>query len=382
MSNSPAVIIKTRFITSGEANQGKSSFKNYLNYMDRAGASAEKSNYENYQDYMSNEEKSTGLFTADKDELSSEEKDKYKEIFKRSQEKGSILWQDVISFDNEWLKENGILKGNFIDEKKLRQVTRSAVNEILKKENMKDSAVWTGAIHYNTDNIHIHIATVQTNNFRERGKRKQGSIESMKSKVVNQIMDRSKQNEKLNDFIRNEVIKSKQNDKIMTLKNRVANRDMVKQFKKIHEMLPGDKRLWKYNMNGISDVKPEIDKLTTMYLDKNFKSEFKEFKEQLDKEVELFKKTYGDSKKAERYKETKINDLYTRMGNTILKEVKAYDQKQNDFPRKEGKVNSFHFKRALNNSVYLMDRYMNDDLQSMKNQRVYEELQREQEYER
>lgn len=382
MNSSPAVIIKTRFVTSGEAKKGKSSFKNYLNYMDRAEASSEKSNFENYQDYMSNEEKSTGLFTAEKDELSSEEKNKYKEIFRRSQEKGSILWQDVISFDNEWLKENGILKENFIDEKKLQQVTRSAVNEMLKKEELIDSAVWTGAIHYNTDNIHIHVATVQTKNFRERGKRKQGSVDSMKSKVVNQIMDRSKQNEKLNDFIRNGVIKSKQEDKIMTLKNRIANRDMVKQFKKIHEMLPEDKRLWKYNMNGISNVKPEINKLTTMYLERNFKTEFKEFKDQLDKEVDLFKKTYGDSKKAERYKETKMNDLYTRMGNTILKEVKEYDKKQNDFPRKDGKVNSFYFKRALNNSVYLMNRYMNDDLQSMKNQRAYEELQREQEYER
>jgi len=382
MNNSPAVIIKTRFVTSGETNKGKSSFKNYLNYMDRAEASSEKSNFENYQDYMGNEEKSTGLFTAEKDELSNEEKNKYKDIFKRSQEKGSILWQDVISFDNEWLKENGILKENFIDEKKLQQVTRSAVNEMLKKEELTDSAIWTGAIHYNTDNIHIHVATVQTKNFRERGKRKQGSIDSMKSKVVNQIMDRSKQNEKLNDFIRNEVIKNKQDDKIMTLKNRVANRDMVKQFKKIHEMLPEDKRLWKYNMNGISNVRPEIDKLTTMYLEKNFKTEFKEFKDQLDKEVDLFKKTYGDSKKAERYKETKMDDLYTRMGNTILKEVKEYDKKQKELPRKEGKVNSFHFKRALNNTVYHMNRYMKDDLQSMKNQRAYEELQREQEYER
>ena len=168
----------------------------------------------------------------------------------------------------------------------------------------------------------------------------------------------------------------------MTLKNRVANRDMVKQFKKIHEMLPEDKRLWKYNMNGISNVRPEIDKLTTMYLEKNFKTEFKEFKDQLDKEVNLFKKTYGDSKKAERYKETKMDDLYTRMGNTILKEVKEYDKKQKELPKKEGKVNSFHFKRALNNTVYHMNRYMKDDLQSMKNQRAYEELQREQEYER
>lgn len=384
MSNIPAVIIKSRFITTGIAKQSKFGFNNFLNYMDRREVSSEKNDFENYQEYMSNGEKSTGLFTNEKDSLSDEEKNKYKEIFKRSQEKGSNLWQDVISFDNEWLKENGILKEKFIDEKKLQQVTRLAVNEMLKKEELIDSAIWSAAIHYNTDNIHIHIATVQTKNFRERGKRKQGSIDSMKSKVVNQIMDRSKQNEKLNDFIRNKVIKNKQDDKIMTLKNRIVNREMVKQFKKIHVMLPDDKRLWKYNMNGISNVRPEIDKLTTMYLEKNFKKEFTEFKEQLDKEVNLFKKTYGESKKAERYKETKINDLYSRMGNTIIKEVKEYEKMKSNVTRKSNnrKVANFQINRNVQNTLYKINKYMNDDLQHFKNQRIFEQLEREKEMER
>ena len=255
---------------------------------------------------------------------------------------------------------------------------------MLKKEELIDSAIWSAAIHYNTDNIHIHIATVQTKNFRERGKRKQGSIDSMKSKVVNQIMDRSKQNEKLNDFIRNKVIKNKQDDKIMTLKNRIVNREMVKQFKKIHVMLPDDKRLWKYNMNGISNVRPEIDKLTTMYLEKNFKKEFTEFKEQLDKEVNLFKKTYGESKKAERYKETKINDLYSRMGNTIIKEVKEYEKMKSNVTRKSNnrKVANFQINRNVQNTLYKINKYMNDDLQHFKNQRIFEQLEREKEMER
>lgn len=386
MNSSPAVVIKSKFIVSSENKNGKTSFKNYLNYMDRGETHAVKNEFESYQDYMSDKEKSTGLFTKDKDKLDEVEKEKYKEIFKKSQEKGSILWQDVVSFDNEWLRENGILKDKSIDEKKLQQATRSAMNEMLKKEGILDSAIWTAAIHYNTDNIHIHIATVQVKDFRERGKRKQSSIETMKSKVVNNIMDRSKQNEKLNDFIRNKVVKSKSEDKLMNLKNRVVNRDMVKQFKKIHSMLPEDKRLWKYNMNGISHVRPEIDKLTDMYINKYFKKDFKEFKTELDKEVELFKKTYGDSKKAEKYKETKMNDLYTRMGNTILKEIKQYDNRKNEII-KSGKqtksgFQSFYLKRALNNSMYMMNRYMKDDLQSLKNQRAFEQLQREQEYER
>ena len=86
MSNIPAVIIKSRFITTGIAKQSKFGFNNFLNYMDRREVSSEKNDFENYQEYMSNGEKSTGLFTNEKDSLSDEEKNKYKEIFKRSQE--------------------------------------------------------------------------------------------------------------------------------------------------------------------------------------------------------------------------------------------------------------------------------------------------------
>lgn len=369
---SPAVVIKSKFIVGGKS---KTSFNNYLNYMDRAETHTGINEFESYQDYMSNEEKSTGLFTLHQDKLSKDEKKKYKDLFKESQEKGSNLWQDVISFDNDWLKENGVLKGNNIDNKKIQQATRQAVNEMLKKEGLIDSAVWTGAIHYNTENIHVHVAIVQTKDFKERGKRKQGSIDSMKSKVVNTIMDRSKQNEKLNEFIRDKVIGSKQKDSIMSLKNRVVNRDMVKQFKKIHSLLPDDKRMWKYNMNAIQHVRPEIDKLTKMYIQKNFKVEYKKFEKQLDKEVELHKKTYGNSARSEKYKETKMNDLYARMGNTILKEVREYDKQLNDVTRKKG--GKFFVQRDLNNAMFMMNRYMKDDLQTFKNQRAFEELQNE-----
>lgn len=381
MSKITGVIVTSQFKTNSISNS-KSSFKNYVNYMDRAETHTEKNDFESYQDYMSNKEKSTGLFTSDKDFLSGEEKEKYKEVFKNSQEKGSILWQDVISFDNEWLKELGVLKENGIDEKKLKEATRSAVNEMLKHESLSDSAVWTGAIHYNTDNIHIHVATVQTKNFRERGKRKPTSIEKMKSAVANKILDRSKENEKLNDFIRTKLIGSKKENKTMSLKNKVVNRDMVKQFQKIHSMLPEDKRQWKYNMNGLKEVRPEINKLTDMYIDKYFKSEFEDFNKQLDKEVEVYKKAYGNNSKAERYKETKIQDMYTRMGNTVLNEVKEFDKNKNAMPNKNNKMNTFHVKRELNNSMFLMNRYMKDDLQHMKNQKAFNELERESEMER
>lgn len=350
--------------------------------MDRHETHTQKNDFESYQDYMGNEEKSTGLFTNEKDFLSKEEKDKYKDIFKNAQEKGSVLWQDVISFDNDWLKEMGVLNEQGIDEKKLKEVTRSSVNEMLKSEGLLDSALWTSAIHYNTENIHVHVATVQTKNFRERGKRKPSSINKMKSTIVHTMMDRSKENEVLNDFIRNKLIKNKQEDKLMSLKNKLVNPDLIRQFQKIHSMLPEDKRQWKYNMNGIKEIRPEINKLTDMYIDKYFKKEFDEFKNQLDKEVAIYKRTYGNNSKAENYRDTKMTDMYTRMGNTILNEVKEFDKKKNSFPTKNDKINSFYVKREINSSMFLMNRYMKDDLQHIKNQKAFQELQRESGFER
>ena len=380
MASSPAIVIKSKFIS---GSGGKTSFNDYLNYMDRAETHDKVNEFEKYQDYMSNEEKSTGLFTLNHDGLSDKEKLYFKEKFQEAQESGSVLWQDVISFDNDWLKESGVLEDKNIDNKQIQDATRSAVQDMLKKEGMIDSAIWTGAIHYNTDNIHVHVAIVQTKDFKERGKRKQASIDSMKSKVANQITDRSKHNEKLNEFIRERVIDSKRNDPLTSLKNQVMNRELLRQFKKIHKQLPDDKRMWRYNMNAIQEVRPEIDKLTTLYIEKNFKEEFNDFQKQLEKEVDIHKRMYGNSANSERYRETKMTDLYTRMGNTFLKEVSEYDWKQKEFSRKNGKKPSkFIVQRDLNKALYLVNRYAKDDLETSKNQKAYEELQQEKEYER
>ncbi|WP_083553759.1 MobP2 family relaxase [Planococcus versutus] len=379
MTSRPAVVIKSKFIAGSE---GGTSFNDYLNYMDRAETHDKANAFEKYQDYMSNEEKSTGLFTLSRDSLNDADKDFFKEEFKKAQESGSVLWQDVISFDNDWLKESGVLEGKNIDNKQIQEATRSAVQDMLKKEGMIDSAIWTGAIHYNTDNIHVHVAIVQTKDFKERGKRKQASIDSMKSKVANKIKDRSKHNEKLNVFIRERVINSKRDDPFNRLKNQIMNPDLVRQFKEIHKQLPEDKRMWRYNMKAIEDVRPEIDKLTTMYIEKHFKEEFKDFRQQLEREVEIHKRMYGNSEKSENYRDTKMKDLYTRMGNTILKEVSEYDSKQKEIARKNKKPCKLIVQRDLNKAVYLVSRYAKDDLEKVKNQKAYEELQKEQEYER
>lgn len=180
-------------------------------------------------DYMGDDEKQGSLFTIEADQLEENMKQKLKDAFTKAEKNGSPLWQDVISFDNAWLEKQGtfISKTGELDEAKIRNVIREAMNVMLEEEQMKDTSVWSAAIHYNTNNIHIHIATVEpipsrekkrilnkeTNQWEEqyRAKRKQGTQDKMKSKVANMILDRSESRNRINEIINGAVHDKKEN---------------------------------------------------------------------------------------------------------------------------------------------------------------------------
>ena len=94
------VIFKSRFCS-----PTKKTFGDYINYIDRDEAvrNDNLSKFSLYNDYMGNSEKTTGLFTENKDFLTQNEKKELKDIFKTAQENESVMWQHVISFDNRWI---------------------------------------------------------------------------------------------------------------------------------------------------------------------------------------------------------------------------------------------------------------------------------------
>ena len=119
--------------------------------------------FNGYIDYMGNSKKTTELFTKSKERLSLEEKSELQHIFQKAQDNGSLMWQTVISFDNRWLIENNLLdsKTNLLNESKIKEYCRGSIEKMLQSEGMDKNSLWSAAIHYNTDNIHIHVATVQ-----------------------------------------------------------------------------------------------------------------------------------------------------------------------------------------------------------------------------
>ncbi|MED3867135.1 MobP2 family relaxase [Priestia megaterium] len=380
----PGVVLKTKFITSD-----KKAFQDYVDYVDRDDAKKEQEANEKlftlYQDYMDNPDKTSSLFTQQSNQLNDEEKKQLKKLFEKAQKNNSIMWQDVITFHNPWLQENGLYDADThtVDEKKLMDITRQSMKEMLKRERLNESAVWSAAIHYNTGNLHIHIATVEPQPTRERGKRKPKTLDAMKSKVVNQILNRGEQQQKINELIRKDMVGKKKQDSSLRWKNR----DIQPLFLQIYNHLPEDKRQWQYSYRTLKPMRPFIDVLSQKYIEKYHRNEYQQLLGKLDKEVEELKKAYGEGKVDEKrykdYKQTKIDDLYKRMGNAFLKEMKDYDKQQQQIKKmveskKQSKrPASFNQKVSMHFALKKMERAFKSEYDSWKNQQHYERLQKE-----
>ncbi|EPZ6248574.1 relaxase MobL, partial [Listeria monocytogenes] len=121
-------------------NKSKKYWSNYIKYIDRDEAvrnehykefsmigneeertEEEKERNKKYIDYMGNPKKTSGLFTEGKPKLTQAEKKKYKDAFQTAEKNNSVMFQHVISFDNEWLAKQGIYdpKIGMLDEKRL-----------------------------------------------------------------------------------------------------------------------------------------------------------------------------------------------------------------------------------------------------------------------
>lgn len=380
----PGVVLKTKFVTSD-----KKAFQDYVDYVDRDDAKKEQEANEKlftlYQDYMDNPDKTSSLFTQQSNQLNDEEKKQLKKLFEKAQKNNSIMWQDVITFHNPWLQENGLYDADThtVDEKKLMEITRQSMKEMLKRERLNESAIWSAAIHYNTGNIHIHIATVEPQPTRERGKRKPKTLDAMKSTVVNQILNRGEQHQKINELIRKDMVEKKKQDSSLRWKNR----DIQPLFLQIYNHLPEDKRQWQYSYRTLKPMKPFIDVLSQKYIEKYHRNEYQQLLGKLDKEVEELKKAYGEGKGDEKrykdYKQTKIDDLYKRMGNAFLKEMKDYDKQQQQIKRmieskKQSKrPASFNQKVSMHFALKKMERAFKSEYESWKNQKHYEQLQKD-----
>lgn len=354
-----------------------------------------KANYGGIIDYMDREtarkNDNVALFTNDKDVLDEKDKNGLKNIFDKAQKKKSLLWHDVISFDNKWLEKYGMYDSSTqtLDEKKLKDIVRIGVNKMVQAEHLS-VPVWCADIHYNTDNIHVHISTVESLPVRDRGKRKlKHSILPLKSTIVNGIINNAEEYKKISDIIRKNIIETKKQIRSLD------DTQLKNLFLEVYKKLPKDRRQWNYNYNTLKDARPLLDKMTDIYLDKYFKEDLKILKEKLKLQQKNLEEAYGYGKEEyfKNYYKNKMQEIKTRMGNTILKEIKEYDKLIN---KRDFNLSSKEKKRLLKETLvprrlnslgksvqeqlYLIKRFeynLQDSMENIKNQNEFEKLEYE-----
>lgn len=302
--------------------------------------------YGNYINYMNKDIKSSGLFGEHSNHFSFEEKINMKDMFNKGQQNGSVLWGNVYSFDNEFLKKHNLYdpKTGYLNEIRIKEAVRESIRVMMKEENLDSNAVWCGEIHYDTDNIHVHTSIVEMENSRPmvsiekmrkidsktyeptgefeiqpKAKIKQKTIDKMKSTFANRLVDRTKDLSLISDLrkdLHHSIDISKENKKQKII------------LDEIKKELPINKKDWNYNSDAMKKVKGKIDEYTINHLNLYHKEEFDEFKNLLNKEEEWYKELYGEGKE-DRYKDyskNKLDELKSKMGNELLREIKKEEK--------------------------------------------------------
>ena len=346
-------------------------FTGYIDYIDRDEATR-KDNlskytlFKGYLNYMGNEEKTTGLFTADQDGIDAKQKTELKKAYETAQGNGSLMWESIISFDNRYLVGLGAYdyKSGRLDDKRIKTAVRKSMSVMLEKENLSN-AIWSASIHYNTDNIHVHVATVEPVPMRERkeymryekekragkwqykmklnketgrkekiavtddkgrpvkdmeyvGKFKESTIRAGKSAFIMELEENKELNKAITQLMRDKIVKGLDGDIF-------KEQDFREKITSLYGNLPerGDRNLWKYNANIMKGLRDDIDEISDMYIKRFHSENFAELQERLKERERQYEMVYGGSNN---YAENKMQELYSRLGNAILKELRDYDR--------------------------------------------------------
>ena len=389
---------------------GKDDYTKYLSYMSREYALKKKEKlspaeekelhmvHKKLAGYSENQEEekalqsNLGLFSIDKETMTVEDMLDARERIQAAQSNGSVLYQDVISFDMDFLIKRSLYdpETEQLDESRLRQAGIKMMEQMFKDESIP-SGYWFAAIHRNTEHVHIHFATVESRNTRQirnvkrdgipcrepQGKRKQPTIDAMKSKFATTLTDRTSQLTRISD-LRNTLYQSVKEAYSMN-KEQLEEAELLGD---IYSGLPENKKDWRYAVVPAS-TREKIDRLTDSLMSDN--PDYIEYVSLVEAEGRYRKKLYGESKREDKdYAENQKKDIKARLGNSLLKELKQDVNKmeyvRKAYSKKSGvaesnpkgrsrkpafsKYNLYHLKRALN-----------DDYEKWRAEKDYERMQ-------
>ncbi|MDU6443333.1 MobP2 family relaxase [Streptococcus sp.] len=273
-------------------------FQEYIDYMNRSYATEKQS------------DEMTAIFTQDANYLQREKVTTLKEKLEQAHKNGSLLWQGVISFDNDFLAAQGLYDQatGRVDQQAIKTVMRDVIPKMIDKEGLSDSAFWWGNIHLNTDNIHVHFGLSEVQSTREkifyqprhrmeyRGNFSQKTIQKCKSDVFHGLINDKTRSALLQKEQLLANLKANLIDQVFQ-ENRVVHSTEKNFLEQAYNHLPFQKK-WRYGSNAkdFAVSKFFLDK----YLDSYFEHDGKELYQEFLQETRDFLQTYEGTYSAEK----------------------------------------------------------------------------------
>lgn len=284
-----------------------------------------------YMDYMKNNEKSDGIFDSTKDRLRKVDIDLYRDKELRARAEGAPKYIGVVSFNNDFLRQQGIMQGNALDLRRLKDISRTAMAKMIHTSNKLDdnNVFWTAAIHTNTDNIHIHFSICEKHCMnRDKDMLEVNAFDKLKSVFVNEMIGSKNTIE----------ITSMQRQVLMPLFDRSVGA-VNEQIVELSRRLPDNKSLWQYNRKSMQPYREMINGCVDGIIESNdeLKQAFGEYMRKLDEHTAKLKDWYGDGNRHLYldYKKNRLQDTYARFGNSLLKAIAESELGEPAAPREE-----------------------------------------------
>ncbi|PEN45643.1 hypothetical protein CN630_17765 [Bacillus wiedmannii] len=366
---------------------------------------------EQMQEKIKAEEILSGVFSKNKNVITSNDLNEIKELVGKAQNKGSVYYQDVISFDTDFLIEQKLYDPvtDILDENRIRNASHKMMEQLFKDEQIEENnGFWFASIHRNTEHIHVHFGTVEKENRRKlvevkvdgevfyepKGKRKQSTLDHMKTTFANSLVDRTSELSRISN-LRNNLVQEVKKEYLQS-KEKQPSRE-VTLLQEIYNGLPSNKKDWTYGSKRMpNETRNKIDELTGLLMKDN--PIFNEYKEAVDKESSFQKGLYGESEREDKdYAKNQMKDMQKRMGNSLLKELKKknpyednplyqFQQKNEQIKKKYERGRSekrreyptyFQYKPPLirKKDVRNIEAALNDDLTKWRAEREYELVQ-------
>lgn len=339
----PSIIFRNKFVYDWNIN-GDEDFSggDFLDYMLRPEAfNADlhrhtSDQFYGFEEFMDSEEISDGLFSSDCDLMNKTQVNKIREHEKRSRENGCPKYIGVMSFDNNYLRNNNILVGKHLNVQKLKEVSRKGMNALIETSDKleADNCYWVASIHTNAKHIHVHYQLLEYERINDR----------RKLDVINKDKIEVKAFRKLKSTVMYGIDHDKTTERLTTFEREVLQKNIaysfassISQIDDLIKKLP-ENRGWQYNRFSKA-MKNQIDSVVRSLIrsDESINADFTEYIRQLDEASLLFKRRYGKRSHWAEYKMNRLHGkigadgkrkdgFYSRVGNSLLNLCKEYQK--------------------------------------------------------